>query len=75
MRLFTIVLALACLVFSGASALAQSDSGPATRWFEIDSLNGYVVQLAEAQGVPCVEHARLVDEVRALVAARDAAKA
>lgn len=42
---------------------------------EIDSLNGYVVQLAEAQGVPCVEHARLVDEVRALVAARDAAKA
>ena len=39
---------------------------------EIDSLNGYVVQLAKSQGLPCREHARLVDEVNALVAARDA---
>lgn len=41
---------------------------------EIDSLNGYVVQLAKSQGLPCDEHARLVDEVNALVAARDARK-
>jgi 2-dehydropantoate 2-reductase len=40
---------------------------------EIDSLNGYVVRCAEAQGLPCDAHRRLVDEVNALVAARDAA--
>jgi 2-dehydropantoate 2-reductase len=40
---------------------------------EIDSLNGYVVRRAEAQGLPCDAHRRLVDEVNALVAARDAA--
>ncbi|MDY8110274.1 mechanosensitive ion channel [Fulvimarina sp. 2208YS6-2-32] len=39
MRLLTIAMALACLVVSGMSAGAQSDSGPATRWFEVDSLN------------------------------------
>ena len=40
---------------------------------EIDSLNGYVVRCADAQGLPCAAHRRLVDEVNALVAARDAA--
>jgi len=39
---------------------------------EIESLNGYVCECARAQGLPCDEHARLIDEVTALVATRDA---
>lgn len=41
---------------------------------EIDSLNGYVIECAKSQGLPCVEHESLVAEVNALVAERDAAK-
>ena len=41
---------------------------------EIDSLNGYVIECAKSQGLPCVEHEALVAEVNALVAERDAAK-
>jgi 2-dehydropantoate 2-reductase len=38
---------------------------------EIDSLNGYVVQRAKEQGLPCAAHERLIEQVNALVAARD----
>ena len=41
---------------------------------EIDSLNGYVIECAKSQGLPCDEHESLVAEVNALLAERDAAK-
>jgi len=39
---------------------------------EIDSLNGYVCACARAQGLSCAAHERLIEQVNALVAARDA---
>ena len=42
---------------------------------EIDSLNGYVCQLAREQGMASPVNDKLAKDVKALVAARDAAKA
>ena len=39
---------------------------------EIESLNGYVVRLAESQGLPCPENKKVLEEVRSMIEARDA---
>ena len=41
---------------------------------EIDSLNGYVVERARANGIIATENEALVEEVRRMVEARDAAR-
>lgn len=45
----------------------------AGRELEIDSLNGYVCKMAHDQGIPSPANDALVEEVKALVAKRDAA--
>ena len=67
------------IVFTGLASYGQHF--PSTkmdfdvgRALEIDSLNGYVVGQAKAQGIQCPENEKLVEEVKLLVKERDDAK-